>query len=92
MTYHPSFIKTDAPTCPLLLLVDDNGAVVVRVPVPHDLIVALVNALEAGGAKAERVPPELHVLAAREIRTRSRPVGSPVARNLTAALAVLESA
>ena len=78
-----------ALTC---LTVCDGDKPIAAIGIPWELVVVVVNAVETGSADVARLPKAIHKPLAAEISQRSRPIGSPTAHRLTAALAALESA
>jgi len=77
-----------ALTC---LTVCDGDKPVAAIGIPWELVVVVANAVETGAADVARLPQAIHKPLAVEIAQRSRPIGSPAAHRLTAALTVLES-
>ena len=78
-----------ALTCPTVC---DGDKPIAAIGIPWELVVVIANAVETGSADVARLPQAIHKPLAAEISQRSRPIGSPAAHRLTAALAALESA
>ena len=74
------------------LMVCDGDKPIAAIGIPWELVVVVANAVETGAADVARLPRAIHKPLAVEIAQRSRPIGSPSAHRLTAALAALESA
>lgn len=73
------------------LTVCDGDKPIAAIGIPWELVTVIANAIEAGTADVARIPAALRKPLAAEIAQRSRPIGSPAANRLTAALAAMEA-
>ena len=74
------------------LMLSDGDSPSPATGTPWEWVAAAATAAETGAADVARLPRAIHKPLAVEIAQRSRPIGSPSAHRLTAALAALESA